>query len=69
MKFEFEEEKDMKINLFFVRDYGVVKLKARNNKGEEKFIMNFEDGKFYRQPSAMMECLKTDREGRIEEEE
>ena len=62
-----EPKEEPKIELYLIEEDGIIKLMGRDKNEEEKYIMEFKDGKFERVECADLDGLDTDDEGRIKE--
>ena len=71
MKFEIKKDRttDKKITLDLKRIGNAIVLVGYDPNGQEKDLMEFEMGTFYRVIGAELEGLDTDKEGRIKEAE
>jgi len=63
-----ETETEDNIELWLEREDSDISLMGRNKDGTKETIMRFEDGSFRRNYGTGLKGLKTDEEGRIEEE-
>ena len=67
MEFEVEKDKE-KITLFLERSGNAIMLIGRGHNGDEKSLMAFRNGGFYRsEDETELEGLDTDKKGRIKE--
>ena len=72
MKFKIKDEEkakpeqEIKLRLEGGKD-GVIDLMGEDN-GHSRYLMRFEDGRFFRYTSAQIDGLETDEDGRIQEE-
>jgi len=67
IKSEEEVKKEPEIELRLEKMSGFVQLRGRDDNGDMKVLMEFQDGKFHRLNFAQLEGLETDEEGRIGE--
>jgi len=63
------EESEPKIRLWLLEDKkDRIILKGRDKNGEERYLMEFQNGKFRRNVCVELEGLEIDKDGRIIEE-